>query len=564
MNDAIDDTKNEEQSASTRPSKSISFDDLDETQKRPRITLVSPDQVYATGPMVEVVPDASTQQLIDQSIRGTQWIMVAILIGVPLGFATNVLMARISPYTLGAYSLVLVLATTVQTFFLFGGANVVVNFLPRATARERSAFLLSYAGIALVFSVFFFVFVLARSDVLKFLLLNSPVTTTTYIYILLFFPIVILQTLAIAVLQGEMALGAAARTQYAVQALSFALALVALLFIHGHKGNEMVQAFPIAGAVVLGAYLLSFLSGLFALLRVIRRDWKVSLRWYLPPSFWRFTTTVHLLSIVTFFFNSVDQLFIVYAFGGLANNGAYTAAAKVATYALWAPNLFTGAMYPFFTNLVARHDFATLKAAYQRYTAITAVVVATMGVSFGLFAPQILALFGRTYVVQSLPLMFVFTLMYAALASSAYVPTAALITANEAVWINLVMNTVALGLRFVLYFELTPDHGLLGVAIANAISLAVLSIGTLIVCSLRYHVNVPWRQHMVSLIASVVLIASYAVAPLLSSNTQLLERGVALIVFFVVVAQLRLISKSELASVANRLPFLKRLLPLGA
>lgn len=522
------------------------------------------------GPrMAEAAAQAGSGEraaLIEKSIRGTQWIMIAILIGVPLGFLTKVILSRLlgaqGPEALGILQLMTLLVTTVQTFFLFGGANVVVNFIPRAAARDKSAFIVSYLGIAAAFAVVFFAAVLIWPQILAFVLLqksSGPAVVseqTILLFLLLFIPIVIIQTLTIAVLQGEMELAAAARTQYGVQTATFALTLGAVYAI---RANLLPLPLAVA-ATVLGAYALSLLSAAPALIRVVRR-WRLSVRWHLPARFWRFTATVHVLTIAGFFFNGVDQIFILYYFGSAASVGLYAAPLTVATYALWAPNLFTGAMYPFFINLVARRDFATLRGAYQRYTAITGVIVAFFGLVSGLFAPQILTLFGsKQYSTTSLPLMQVFALMFTLLASCAYVPTAALITAHEDIWINLLMNVLALAVRVGLYIPLAARDGLLGVAISNAVSLAVLNLGTLAFSAARYHISIPARQHVVSLLGGAILLASFAAAAVLSPRLLLAERVLALAVFTLVVARLGLVSRADLARVGNRLPFVRRFL----
>ncbi len=541
-------------------------DDLAATMKRPRIIPPPMTGDAATHPLdVTTIRSngshtSETAALVEKSIRGTQWIMLAIVIGVPLGFLTNVVMYRLSPAALGIYSLMLLLVTTVQTFFLFGGSNVVVNFIPRASAREKSAFMLSYLGLALIFALVFFAVVLIRPDLLQFLLLGNPVDARVYLFLLGFIPLVIAQTLTIAILQGEMELGAAARTQYGVQTAGFALAIVMVYVV---VRQHLLPDLAGAAVIVPGAYLVSLLSGGYALIKVMRRRWRFNLQMHFPPGFWTFTTTFHLNTVVAFFFNNIDQIFILFYYGGLTGvtqNGDYRAALVIATYALWAPNLFTGAMYPFFTNLVARGDFTMLRNAYRRYSAITGVVVAAMGMIFGLFAPQIVLIYGSKGGHSApLGLIEIFAVMYAILASAAYVPTTALITAREAIWINLLLNIMAFAVRFALYDVLIGPYGLVGIAIANAISLGVLYYGTLIIAGLRYHVSVPARQHLVSVAATILLLGSYALAPHLSLLLSLGERIAALALFILIVAQLRLVSQQDLARVTQRLPFLKKL-----
>ena len=162
--------------------------------------------------------------------------------------------------------------------------------------------------------------------------------------------------------------------------------------------------------------------------------------------------------------------------------------------------------------------------------------------------------------------MVIFSLMYTIFASAAYVPSTALITAHEDIWLNLLLNIVAFGVRFGLYFALGPQHGLLGIAIANAISLGVLYISTLVAVGLRYRVSLPLRQHAVSISGGVLLLVPYLWVPS-SHLLQLGERTAALLIFIVILTQLRLVSAQDLATVTKRfsnITFIKRFLPKTA
>ena len=116
-------------------------EDLGITQ--PRMAAITRDDLPAITAQAEsntaadLTDQSERKALIEKSIVGTQWIMVAILVGVPLGLVTQIVMGRaLGQEAYGTYRLMLVLVQAVQTFFLFGGANVIVNFIPRATAKE--------------------------------------------------------------------------------------------------------------------------------------------------------------------------------------------------------------------------------------------------------------------------------------------------------------------------------------------------------------------------------------------------------------------------------------------
>jgi O-antigen/teichoic acid export membrane protein len=499
-----------------------------------------------------MVPGA--QELINQSIRSTPWMMLAMLIGVPAGLLTQVLIGRsLGSAGLGIYSLVLLAISTIQTFLLFGGSNVIVNFIPRATARQKTAFLRAYLDIAVGFAGVFLIVLMIFPMLLRAIV---PGWNGDAHLLLLFLgiglPIVIGQTLVLAILQGEMELAAAARTQYGVQMLGCILAILMSVFVVPHHWFASWQIIPL---IVLGAYLGALVGGCAALVRVMRHRWRWSPRRQLPDGFWKFTTTFHMHSIVTFFFANCDQLIIVWRITDVGQVGIFRAALVVATYLFWMPNLLTGAMYPLFTNLHARHISTALVAAYQRYSVITALIVAGGALLIGLVAPVIIPIFGHDFSSMSVELLQIFALMYALVASAAYVPTAALITAHEDIWINLLMNLLALGLRLA-FIVVFLTRGLQGIALADLLSLVALHLGTLFIVAWRYHVKLPRRQHVLSLLTGALLLVAYHWWSV-SLPIYVIWSVLSLGLFTIFVARSRLVRHSDMLLVARHIPILR-------
>ena len=89
--------------------------------------------------------------LIRSSVSGVRWTLILSAVAIPLSYATNVILGRISPRALGAYGLLIVFSAIITTFFLFGGSQVVVRFLPELRSEKKGAFIFSYSG--LVFGI---------------------------------------------------------------------------------------------------------------------------------------------------------------------------------------------------------------------------------------------------------------------------------------------------------------------------------------------------------------------------------------------------------------------------
>ena len=95
------------------------------------------------------------EQLLKNSAVGAKWTLGLSLAVMPLSYATNIILARISPEALGTYGFLAVLISVVAAFFMFGGSQVIVRFLPQLAPEKKSAFLFSYAVLALgVASIF--------------------------------------------------------------------------------------------------------------------------------------------------------------------------------------------------------------------------------------------------------------------------------------------------------------------------------------------------------------------------------------------------------------------------
>ena len=82
-----------------------------------------------------------TEQILKSSVVGARWTLGLSLAVIPLSYGTNIILGRTSPEALGTYGFLTVLISVVATFFMFGGSQVIVKFLPQLESEKRSAFL---------------------------------------------------------------------------------------------------------------------------------------------------------------------------------------------------------------------------------------------------------------------------------------------------------------------------------------------------------------------------------------------------------------------------------------
>jgi len=71
---------------------------------------------------------AERDEILRRTFNGAKWMLYLSATALAAGFCTNVILGRVGVETLGFYSMLMLLVSMVQTFFVFGGSNVLVNF----------------------------------------------------------------------------------------------------------------------------------------------------------------------------------------------------------------------------------------------------------------------------------------------------------------------------------------------------------------------------------------------------------------------------------------------------
>jgi len=89
-------------------------------------------------------------EVTEKSVKGAIWAVLLSVLAFPIGYITSVILGKISPDALGIYSLIWIFDSFVTTFILFGGANVIIKYLPET--NKKIDFLGSYIFILIVFT----------------------------------------------------------------------------------------------------------------------------------------------------------------------------------------------------------------------------------------------------------------------------------------------------------------------------------------------------------------------------------------------------------------------------
>jgi O-antigen/teichoic acid export membrane protein len=437
------------------------------------------------------IAQAQRVSILQRTFSGARWMLYLSASALALGFCTNVLLGRMGAETLGFYSLLMLIVGVVQTFFVFGGSNVLVNYLPGLSAVQRPRLIFSYALIVFVFGFVLYALCLLFPAVMG-LLFGAEVDISINSYLLVLVPLLLAQALVWAILQAELEGVALALSHNAVSWFYFVN--VVLLIVLGVLSPSHEPRQYIFGAVVV-ANIVALLIGVFFLRReYFARHGSDSL-WFLPKGLWRFTTTLHIGTLLNFVIGNAAPLFILRELG-LRELGYFRAASVFAGFVTWVPGVFDKSFYPSFCNLVRRNLLT--HEEYTKFSRLNAFSSGVIALVIVLFTRELLSVFGKEISEGAYFLLTILAVGYAI--STPFVMTNfALVTAYERTTQTMIAYGIGAGVAIALYASLVPMMQLHGIALAF-ILLQLLMLGISIWLVQRYcPVQVPTRAHLLSL-----------------------------------------------------------------
>ena len=250
--------------------------------------------------------------------RGAIWVTLTSAAAVPLAYYRNWILGRIGETgeVVGNYAIILLFFQIVVAFVLFGGCSVVTNFLPKINRDEnKSAFLSAYSLISIV-AVVVFVTVMNLFPGMVSLLIRKQVDVPILRVLSFLAPIIVLSQMVVFSLAGLMEFRLSSLLSQIQLFLVCILATTAFFVFPQFLQDHAV----IIIAVTVGTANLAVIA--IGSTRVIRSVSGLVTGLHLPSGFWRFAGFVHLNTVCTFAYSSVDQLFVL-AVLGTRELGAY-------------------------------------------------------------------------------------------------------------------------------------------------------------------------------------------------------------------------------------------------
>ncbi len=281
----------------------------------------------------------------ERVLSGMRWSVWLSVLAVPCSAVINLILARVSPETVGTYGLLSVYIGLIIALLYFGGDTVVIRFIPECAPVDRASFLVSYLTIVFCIVGGWLLFAWLCPRALD-LVLGHGRSSRSNFFLLCLAPLPIAFYVVVAALKGMLEMRLAQTLAKLLTVISMVAYVVLFVF-----ARELLSGHPTA--VVWTVYVAT--SGLLALSgarRLFQLCGRPHLRFYLPEEFWWYAIDTQMVGAIRFLSGRLDYVLLL-NFGGLALLGSYVAITAVATTVPLVSNLFMDTLLPSLTNMVS-------------------------------------------------------------------------------------------------------------------------------------------------------------------------------------------------------------------
>lgn len=410
-----------------------------------------------------------------------QWIFAGKVAFILLGFSISVLLARIlGPSLLGRYQLGLTVIQIATIFTVAGFDRGLIRFLPILQMKENQegrALVALNIKISLALSIAFAAALYFAAPILSTHYFHSDKMTEVLRLFSIYLPVLSI----LRIVSGAMAgLKRADLNSHIENVLSPVVFLILLLLIYLLGGDLVSSIFArtathLLGAVILIFFLLKNLPG-----STQNTERSLSLRRFLS-----FSIPLMLIGLIYFLLGQMDILMLGY-FLGESEVGIYSVAVKLALFIIFGPQVVLPVIRPLFSELSERRDFEMLKNLYK--TVSKWILYSGLFV-FGpllILRLEVLNIFGAEFVVGGNVLI---VLGIGHLGSTLTGPTGQmLVMTGKEKW-EVANSLLIILLNFFLNLLLIPRMGIMGAAIATAISISSINVIKFIEVYLLYNIQ---------------------------------------------------------------------------
>ncbi len=339
--------------------------------------------------MLDQIPERQRHHMVS-GMRWTLWLSV---LSAPCGYITTVLLARVDPAVVGTYGLLSLYIGLTSIFLFFGGNGVAIKFLPELPQEKRLPFLISYFLVILAATLPYQIAASIWPKGLQYVL-GTEAGNWFGVLLVWLAPFYILSSLLLAALKGLLEIKWSQVYNRIITLATFALYAVLYFAARPFLATHYV-------AIIWTTYLaLATVVTVLAMRRLLRHfpeaGLRDSVRFFLPPGFWSYTSGLQLVSILTFLSTRLDYLFILNA-GGLVEFGRYVTLITLVSVIPMFATFVLDSLLPSLTNTLAVRDYDSsrrLVELYLRFMLPCGMLAATFAL---LFAHPLFAMLGPRY-----------------------------------------------------------------------------------------------------------------------------------------------------------------------
>lgn len=323
--------------------------------------------------------------------KGAFWVLLFSTLAGPIGLLRNWLMTIYDPSGeyVTSYALLMVVYNLITTLLIFGGSSVLTKFIPTIDdAGSRQQLLYNYTAISICLIAIMLIYLSIFPDSLSTITGGRLGASNLPIFLCLSLPVVISQIL-IFYIQGNKDYRLSASMNQMLNLVNTFAIIALILFNIDEEAIKINQSFFLFIAAIF------VFSSIMITTIVVSRIFKESKFSFsignFPSGFWSFSINVHALTLLTFSFNNLDQLYVLNAIGS-ANLGTYFLIIQLVEVVRFLPVKLGQVLLASFSEIVHSGNEALFKRTYQvtsRYLGLAYLILSAALICIGKIALNI-------------------------------------------------------------------------------------------------------------------------------------------------------------------------------
>jgi O-antigen/teichoic acid export membrane protein len=418
-----------------------------------------------------------------KALKSAKWMIVTSVFSMFCSYASNILLGRISPETLGIYSAVNVFISSLTTFVGMGGAVVLSNFLPKMDSEIQKRQLL-HTYIAMSFGMYIvFVAVILIFPKMNLLLSGGLDGAEKWVALIVVAPLYIVMTvisyLLIALLEARIS---------NIMSKLYAILLPFVLLSVYLVDRELLEQKLVS--IVFSSVIVSNILAIILGVSFIKKEKIISKArgFYVPRGFFFFSITTFMQALFSFLYLNADKMFLI-SLEDMGQLGYYHAIISIYTLVDFVPSLLGNVTTPYFSNILKVGNKKDVKESYERIEKYMLFFLVTCIIGVITLSDVALNMFGEGYVTYKY--LLIILLVARCISALGFTNTPMLIV-MEKNWLRLLNGALQVFIQFSITFICINKLGILAVVLGRTIGVCIAQIMPQLMMKYRsgYHIRI--------------------------------------------------------------------------